>query len=118
MAVPIALDVVVVLLFAAVGRSDHDEGVTLTRVAGTAWPFLVGLVLGWLGAWAVQDGTAWRTGGAVWLGTVAVGMLLRTLGGDPPALSFVLVASLVLGVGMVGWRAVYRLARGRLSPGC
>ena len=107
--VPIALDVVVVLAFAAVGRSNHDEGVTVGGVAGTAWPFLLGLALGWLAAWSLGDGTAVRAGVAVWFGTVAIGMLLRTLGGDPPPVSFVLVAALVLGVGLIGWRAVYAL---------
>jgi len=107
----VLVDVLVVLVFAAVGRSSHDDGVTAAGVAATAWPFLVGLAFGWLAAWGVQDATALRTGAAVWSGTVIVGMLLRTLGGDPPAVSFVLVAFLVVGVGQVGWRAVYAMVR-------
>lgn len=114
--VPIALDVLVVLAFAAVGRSNHDEGLTVTGVAGTAWPFLLGLAFGWLAAWSLGDGTAVRAGVAVWVGTVGIGMLLRTLGGDPPPASFVLVAAVVLGVGLVGWRAVYALVVRRSAP--
>ena len=41
-------DVVGVLVFCAVGRRSHAEGLTLTGVAETAWPFLAGTAAGWL----------------------------------------------------------------------
>jgi hypothetical protein len=44
----VAADAVCVLAFCAVGRRSHAEGVTVSGVAETAWPFLVGAAVGWL----------------------------------------------------------------------
>ena len=44
----LTLDVVCVLVFCALGRRSHAEGVTVSGVAQTAWPFLVGAAVGWL----------------------------------------------------------------------
>src|ERR1700739_379028 len=41
-------DVACVLIFCAVGRRSHDEGVTVAGVVHTAWPFLSGTAIGWL----------------------------------------------------------------------
>ena len=41
-------DIVGVLVFCAIGRRSHAEGLTLTGVAETAWPFLAGTAAGWL----------------------------------------------------------------------
>ena len=49
-----AADVVLILVFAAVGRDAHQRGDILTGVLLTAWPFLAGAALGWL------VGRAWR----------------------------------------------------------
>ena len=46
--VPLLLDAAFVLLFATVGRRSHAEGVTVSGVLHTAWPFLVGTAAGWL----------------------------------------------------------------------
>jgi hypothetical protein len=105
------LDLVAVLVFATIGRRNHAVGVSVAGVLATAWPFLVGAVTGWL---VVR---AWRrplaetpTGVAAWLGAVVVGMLLRRLDGQGTALSFVVVATVVLAVLVLGWRLVVRLA--------
>ena len=68
-----AVDVIVVLVFALVGRASHNEGVL--GLFGTAWPFLAGLALGWLGlrAWRHPYRTVW-TGIGIWIATVAGGM--------------------------------------------
>lgn len=42
------VDIVLVLAFSAFGRRSHDEGLDLTGVLTTAWPFLAGLALGWI----------------------------------------------------------------------
>ena len=69
----IAVDVICILVFAIVGRSSHQEATDLLGVAHTAWPFLVGCLLGTL------IGRTWRrpysliSGVAVWLGTVIGG---------------------------------------------
>ena len=100
-----AVDVIVVLVFALVGRASHNEGVL--GLFGTAWPFLAGLALGWLGlrAWRHPYRTVW-TGIGIWIATVAGGMALRVVSGQTAQLSFVLVATGALGVLLVGWRAM------------
>ena len=73
-----AADAVCILIFVAIGRRNHTEGVTLAGVAQTAWPFLVGLAAGWVLCRAWRAPTAVRpTGIIVWLSTVAIGMVLR-----------------------------------------
>ncbi|HEY9499593.1 MAG TPA: DUF3054 domain-containing protein [Terrimesophilobacter sp.] len=100
-----AVDVIVVLVFALVGRASHNEGVL--GLFGTAWPFLAGLALGWLGlrAWRHPYRTVW-TGIGIWIATVAGGMALRVVSGQTAQLPFVLVATGALGVLLVGWRAM------------
>lgn len=102
-----AADVACVIAFVAVGRRNHAEGLTLTGVAETAWPFVTGVVIGWL----ISRG--WRrptsptpTGVIVWVCTVVVGMALRVVTGEGIALSFILVTTLVIGVLLLGWRGV------------
>jgi hypothetical protein len=99
------IDVVLVLVFVLIGRASHGEG--LLGALNTLWPFLVGLVIGWLAAraWRSPRRILW-TALVVWLVTVAVGMLLRVASGQGVETSFVIVATIVLGVFLVGWRAV------------
>ncbi|TDD61007.1 DUF3054 domain-containing protein, partial [Actinomadura darangshiensis] len=40
-------DVCCVLVFVGIGRSSHDEAASAAGFATTAWPFLVGLAVGW-----------------------------------------------------------------------
>ena len=103
-------DVIGVLAFCAVGRRSHDEGLSVTGIATTAWPFLTGTVIGWLASRAWQRPTAVvPTGVVVWLCTVAMGMLLRKVSSAGVAASFVLVAASVTAVLLLGWRAAVAL---------
>jgi len=102
----LALDVLAVLLFAAVGRRTHAEGLSTTGIIGTAWPFLAGTATGWAAARAWRRPSSGATGLAVWVATVAVGMLLRRLTGEGTAWPFVMVATGVLAALLLGWRAV------------
>jgi DUF3054 family protein len=112
-ATALVADVVCVLVFCTIGRRSHAEGITVAGVAETAWPFLVGTAAGWL---AVRG---WRrpaslapTGLVIWLSTVVIGMLLRKATSAGTAVSFVVVASLVTAILLLGWRAaVSALAR-------
>ncbi|MFB9732692.1 MULTISPECIES: DUF3054 domain-containing protein [Ornithinimicrobium] len=102
------LDLGVVLVLAAGGRRSHDLDGSVLGVLETAWPFLVGLAVGWV-AVARQPRTRrvwWLDGTVVTLSTVVVGMLLRLASGQGAAAAFVLVATAVLAAGMLGWRAV------------
>jgi hypothetical protein len=106
----LSLDVVSVLMFCAVGRRSHDEGVDVTGVAATAWPFLSGTALGWLSSKAWRRPTALApTGVIVWLSTVVTGMLLRKAISAGVAAGFVVVAASVTAVLLLGWRAVAEL---------
>lgn len=104
-------DVVGVLVFCAVGRRSHDEGLNLTGVVTTAWPFLTGTVIGWLVSRAWQRPTVVApTGVVIWLCTVVIGMALRKASSAGVAASFVLVAATVTALLLLGWRAVAGLA--------
>ncbi|BBY06859.1 DUF3054 domain-containing protein [Mycobacterium noviomagense] len=108
----LGFDVGCVLVFCALGRRSHDEGLDLAGVATTAWPFLTGTVVGWLISRAWRRPTALApTGVVVWLCTVAVGMLLRKVTGAGVAASFVAVAAAVTAVLLLGWRAAAAVVR-------
>ena len=101
----LATDVVAVLVFCALGRRSHAEGLSITGVASTAWPFLTGTVIGWLASRGWRRPTAVvPTGVAVWVCTVVVGMLLRKASSAGVAASFVVVASSVTAALLLGWR--------------
>lgn len=111
----VIVDALLVLVFAVIGRASHDEdpaGFLLT-----AWPFLVALLVGHAVA-ALLPGRPRRPwsplwGTVVWVVTVAGGMLLRIVSGDTAEPPFIIVATLVLGAFLVGWRAVTALLRRR-----
>lgn len=109
------VDLVCVLVFAAIGRASHGEDVGPVGLAGTAWPFAAGGLVGWVLVLAVRAvrarPSAVRAGVLVWLPTVAVGMLLRAVSGAGVQTSFVVVATIVLGVFLLGWRAAAALVR-------
>jgi hypothetical protein len=101
----LAVDVVGVLVFCAVGRRSHDEGLDVTGLAVTAWPFLTGTVVGWLVSRGWRRPTAVApTGVVVWLSTVVIGMLLRKATSAGVAASFVVVATTVTALLLLGWR--------------
>ncbi len=115
-AVYAAIDVVLVVVFVLIGRRNHDEGFALLGTVTALWPFLAGLAVGWFAmrAWRGPTRVAW-TGVGIWIATVAVGMALRAVSGQGTAVSFVVVATLVLGIFLVGWRALTLLAARRRS---
>lgn len=99
-------DVAAVLVFCALGRRSHDEGLDVAGVAVTAWPFLTGTVVGWLLSRGWRRPTAVApTGVVVWVCTVVVGMVLRKVTSAGVAVSFVVVASSVTALLLLGWRA-------------
>lgn len=100
-------DLVLILVFAAIGRDAHARGDIIGGAFLTAWPFLVGAALGWLAlrVWA-RPFAIWPSGVAVWLGAVVVGMALRALTGQTVVLPFVIVALLALGILLLGFRGI------------
>ncbi|GAA1051485.1 MULTISPECIES: DUF3054 domain-containing protein [Dietzia] len=102
------LDAVLVGVFATFGRGAHSEGLGIGQVWGTAWPFLVGLVVGWVVVLATRrDPGTIRSGVLVWVATLVGGMLIRGIGdGRVPHWSFMVVAAIATGVFLLGWRAL------------
>ena len=113
---PIALLAVIVcvIVFCTIGRRSHAEGLSVAGIAQTAWPFLAGTGVGWLliRGWR-QPFTVIPTGVVVWVCTVVVGMLLRKATSAGVQASFVVVASIVTAVLLLGWRVVAALFRRR-----
>ncbi|TFD59943.1 DUF3054 domain-containing protein [Cryobacterium suzukii] len=105
-----ALDAAAVLAFAAIGRLSHGE--SLAGLGVTSWPFLGGLIIGWLllRAWRHPRRIVW-TGLGIWIVTVAGGLLLRLASGQGVQLSFAIVTTVVLGLFLLGWRAIAALVR-------
>lgn len=111
-AIAFLADVVCVVIFCAIGRRSHAEGITLSGVAHTSWPFLTGTVAGWALSRGWRRPTALNpTGLAVWVSTVVIGMLLRKASAQGVAVSFVIVASTVTAILLLGWRGAARLVK-------
>ena len=99
---PVLADAALVLLFAFLGRRSHEHGLSLSGL------FLCGTAAGWLLAAGLTD-LAPRSvpfGLVVVAATVVVGMGLRLVFAQGVAWSFVLVATAVLSVLLLGWRAI------------
>jgi hypothetical protein len=109
--VAVLLDVCCVLIFVIIGRASHTKGETLAGIASTSWPFLAGLAAGWAGARGWKRPLVLRPVGlTVWLVTVVLGMVLRVTSGQGTAAAFIIVALAFLGLFMLGWRLIARLA--------
>jgi hypothetical protein len=121
------IDVVLIVAFAVIGRSSHGEPFAPLGLWTTAYPFLAGWAIAYVtsGAWS-RPLAIWPTGVVAWILTVFVGMAIRVatgqgvVDGNPLPISFVIVATIVLGVFLVGWRLLARLvlrARARRATG-
>jgi len=109
-------DLILVSLFALIGRVAHRESLDFAGWFATASPFLVALAVGWaiallLGVDAKRVSFADHTIIAV---TIALGLGLRVLSGETAAVPFVLVATVVLLVFLLVPRLLVRtIARRR-----
>ena len=104
------LDVCLVVIFVVIGRASHVKGESFAGIASTSWPFLCGLAAGWAASRAWRRPLALRPAGlAVWLCTVALGMILRVVSGQGTAVAFIVVALAFLGLFFLGWRVLARL---------
>jgi hypothetical protein len=117
-AVAFALDVVLVIVFAAIGRASHDEANPVVGALLTAWPFLAGTVVGWIVVRLLRKGWPLEVGPGitVWFSTLLIGMVLRRATGQGTAVTFVLVAAAVLALFLIGWRALAALLLRRTRP--
>jgi hypothetical protein len=108
----VVADAVAIALFALIGRANHHESTGIHGVWHTAWPFLLGAALGLaLTAYARVAPTSLRAGVRVWVWTLVIGMVVRAATGGGTAVAFVIVAAIVLGVFLVGWRGAWTWRR-------
>jgi len=98
-------DACCVLVFVVIGRANHHAGETLAGVAGTAWPFLAGLVAGEMATrgWRRPAALA-PTGIGVWVATAGLGQVLRIVAGQGTEPTFIVVSAVFLGLFLLGWR--------------
>ena len=104
----LVIDLVLVIAFAAIGRASHAEDLSAGGIWQTAWPFLLAAVAGSLLGQRLAGSSWWRQGLVVWAVTVIGGVALRLASGQSAAAGFVVVATLVLGLLLIGWRALAR----------
>ncbi|MGW9404985.1 DUF3054 domain-containing protein [Arthrobacter sp. NPDC055585] len=97
-AAQLAADVVLIIVFAALGRDTHAHGVDPVGVLLTASPFIAAALAGWalLRMWR-HPASVWPHGVVLWLLTAGGGLALRALAGGGTAVSFQLVTFGVLG---------------------
>ena len=109
-------DIVVIVVFVAIGRRNHAEGETVDAIFTVAAPFLIALAVGWIAARAWTRPMQVEAAFVIWPITVALGMLMRNLVFDRgTALPFIIVATIVTGVFLVGWRMLVAAAERRIS---
>ena len=101
------LDLLLVMLFSALGIAAHGSPIVFDDVLLVAWPFAVGLLLGHL---AVRSWRAplrlWPQGVMIWAITVAGGMAGRSLLGLGTPVGFVVTTAAFLALFLLGWRLV------------
>ncbi|MCU1399112.1 MAG: rane protein [Acidimicrobiales bacterium] len=108
-AIALAIDVVLVVAFVAIGRRNHHEDEGLSGLISVSAPFLIGLAIGWGATWRRHAPFELSTGAQLWACTVVVGLVLRrTVFDRGIALAFIIVATITLCVFLIGWRAIAR----------
>lgn len=111
---PSLLDLAVVILFVLAGRRTHDSALVSLGTLHALWPFVASLVLAWaLTRLLDLPLRGLRAGVLVWLVTLVPGMVLRALTGQGTAVPFLVVATITLAVGLLGWRVVVLLVERR-----
>lgn len=110
--IAVVWDAVAVLVFAILARLAHNtdaDPFTVGNVLNTYWPFLIGSLIG--GAVMFTAGRDLRrvvpSGIVVWIVTVVVGLGIWGIrNGAVPHWSFILVATVMSGIVLLGWRAI------------
>jgi hypothetical protein len=105
-------DLLVLVVFVLVGRRSHDEGSGVEGFLRVWWPFAVALVVATVASGTWRAPLEWRRAIVTWLVTVALGMTLRiAVQGRDFKPTVVIVTTVFVGAGMLGWRGVVRRVR-------
>ncbi len=108
-------DTLCVLLFVVIGTRNHKTDTGLSGIVYVAAPFFIALSLAHLAPMMQRGAKALPHQYVVWGYTIVMGMVLRNFAFDRgTAPAFVIVATIFLGVTMLGWRA---LAERLSTPG-
>ncbi|MCW4464874.1 DUF3054 domain-containing protein [Glutamicibacter sp. MNS18] len=103
----LVVDVVLIVIFAILGRREHEHALSAPGIVQTAAPFVVAyLIMVLISRPWFTINRIWPTGLLIWFGTVAVGLALRIGFGATAAVPFIIVAAIVLGLFLVGRRLV------------
>ena len=99
-------DLLAVAVFVTVGRLSHDESLSASGLLRTGWPFVVGIVGGYIGIaltrWPVLS---LRGGTVIAVKTFVIGLVLRYgVARDGTPFSFIVVTMVILTVLILGWR--------------
>jgi FtsH-binding integral membrane protein len=113
----LGIDIVAIIVFVILGRSSHHEsGGFIVSTLKVAAPFLIALLAGHALSKSWQSPAAPSKGVIIWVTTLVLGMLLRRFAfGRGTALAFIIVASLFIGLFVVGWRVVWEWWTARKS---
>lgn len=115
----IAADLVAIAVFALLARMAHQTDempFTFVGWLSTLWPFLLGVLVAWAVLAATKmDGVRVAPGGLVaWIVVVVVGLAIWGVRNAAfPHWSFILVASLMSALLMLGWRGIAGAVRRR-----
>ncbi|RXW33698.1 DUF3054 domain-containing protein [Propioniciclava flava] len=112
----IVIDIVLVVVFAALGRASHTEALDVAGISRTALPFVAGTLIAWIAlTLRKSSGSSLPAGAFVWALTLIGGMLFRVLLGDGTAVAFIIVAAVTLALFLLGWRLILWLVQRRTS---
>lgn len=113
------LDIVAVFVFAVLARMAHntpDAPFTFPNVVNTFWPFAIGTLIAWAVIWSrAAAGTAFgrqiSLGVIVWILTAVAGLAIWGIRhGAIPHWSFMMVATIMSALLILGWRGIANLA--------
>ena len=114
-------DGIAIAVFALLARIAHNTPEMPLSFVGwldTTWPFLLGVALAWALLWfgvlpQLRNGGSGHdmaSGVVVWIFAVVVGLLVWGLRhGQVPHWSFMLVATIMSAILLLGWRGILRL---------
>ncbi|MEJ6013211.1 DUF3054 domain-containing protein [Corynebacterium sp. H127] len=100
-------DVIAILAFAIFARLAHkSEPFTVANILDTWWPFLVGVALAWAIIAALKlRATSLLAGSFVWVLSAVGGLSIWGIrNGHVPHISFIIVATVMSGLLLLGWR--------------
>lgn len=103
----VVVDQLLIVVFAAIGRRNHDEGGGVTETLTVAAPFLIGYLLAAATLRLDRAPVDVRRALAVAVAGVGIGLVLRgVVFGRGLAPAFVVVAVITITALIVGWRLV------------